>query len=66
MREAFDPATVRIFSDAQSHPHHEYQDLRQFAGAGSAQIHGVFQHSFQDLGGHLWELIYMDPSFVKR
>jgi len=25
----------------------------------------MYQRSFQDLDGHLWELIYMDPSFVK-
>jgi predicted lactoylglutathione lyase len=25
----------------------------------------MYQHSFQDLDGHLWELIYMDPSAVQ-
>jgi len=23
-------------------------------------------HGFQDLGGHIWELIYMEPSAVKQ
>lgn len=25
----------------------------------------MYQHGFQDLDGHLWELIYMDPAAVK-
>lgn len=25
----------------------------------------MYQHSFQDLDGHTWELFYMDPSFVQ-
>jgi predicted lactoylglutathione lyase len=29
------------------------------------QDHGfMYQHGFQDLDGHLWELVYMDPSFA--
>ena len=29
--------------------------------------HGfMYQHGFQDLDGHIWELIYMDPSSVKE
>ena len=29
--------------------------------------HGfMYQHSFQDLDGHLWELVYMDPTFVQK
>jgi predicted lactoylglutathione lyase len=28
--------------------------------------HGfMYAHEFQDLDGHIWELFYMDPSFVK-
>ena len=30
-----------------------------------AQDHGfMYQHGFQDLDGHLWELVYMDPNFT--
>jgi hypothetical protein len=25
----------------------------------------MYQHGFQDLDGHLWELIYMEPSAIK-
>lgn len=29
--------------------------------------HGfMYQHGFQDLDGHLWELFYMEPSAAKR
>ena len=28
--------------------------------------HGfMYQHGFQDLDGHIWEIFYMDPSFVQ-
>jgi len=28
------------------------------------QDHGfMYQHGYQDLDGHLWELVYMDPNF---
>jgi predicted lactoylglutathione lyase len=26
----------------------------------------MYQHGFQDLDGHIWELIYMDPSALKQ
>jgi hypothetical protein len=26
----------------------------------------MYQHGFQDLDGHIWELIYMEPSAVKQ
>lgn len=26
----------------------------------------MFQHGFQDLEGHIWELIYMEPSAVQQ
>ncbi|MBA3493462.1 MAG: VOC family protein [Gammaproteobacteria bacterium] len=26
----------------------------------------MWQHGFQDLDGHIWELIYMDPSVLKQ
>jgi predicted lactoylglutathione lyase len=29
--------------------------------------HGfMYQHGYQDLDGHLWELFYMDPSAIKK
>jgi uncharacterized protein len=29
--------------------------------------HGfMYQHAYQDLDGHLWELVYMDPAAVKQ
>lgn len=29
--------------------------------------HGfMYQHGFRDPDGHIWELFYMDPSFVKK
>ncbi len=31
------------------------------------QDHGfMYGHGFQDLDGHIWELIYMDPSAIKQ
>ncbi|MGZ9108908.1 MAG: VOC family protein [Micavibrio sp.] len=30
------------------------------------QDHGfMYAHGFQDLDGHIWELIYLDPNFVQ-
>jgi predicted lactoylglutathione lyase len=30
------------------------------------QDHGfMYAHGFQDLDGHIWEVFYMEPSFVK-
>ena len=30
-----------------------------------AKDHGfMYQHGFQDLDGHLWEVVYMDPKFA--
>lgn len=30
------------------------------------QDHGfMYQHGFQDLDGHIWEIFYMDPTFVQ-
>jgi hypothetical protein len=26
----------------------------------------MYQHGFADLDGHIWELFYMDPSFVQK
>jgi uncharacterized protein len=26
----------------------------------------MFQHGFQDLDGHIWEVFYMDPGFVQQ
>jgi uncharacterized protein len=26
----------------------------------------MWQHGFQDLDGHIWELIYMEPSALKQ
>jgi hypothetical protein len=26
----------------------------------------MWQHGFQDLDGHIWELVYMDPSAIKQ
>jgi predicted lactoylglutathione lyase len=26
----------------------------------------MYQHGFQDLDGHIWELLYMDPSAIKQ
>lgn len=33
----------------------------------SPQDHGfMYQHGFQDLDGHIWELVHMDPSAIKQ
>jgi uncharacterized protein len=46
--------------------------VRKAVAAGGStyappQDHGfMFQHGFQDLDGHIWELIYMDPAAVQR
>jgi predicted lactoylglutathione lyase len=45
--------------------------VRKAVAAGGAtynepQDHGfMYAHGFQDLDGHIWELVYMDPSAVK-
>jgi predicted lactoylglutathione lyase len=45
--------------------------VRKAIGAGGTtynepQDHGfMYAHGFQDLDGHIWELIYMEPSAVK-
>jgi uncharacterized protein len=45
--------------------------VRKAIAAGGAtynqpQDHGfMYGHGFQDLDGHIWELIYMEPSAVK-
>ena len=46
--------------------------VRQAVDAGGAtynepQDHGfMYGHGFQDLDGHIWELIYMDPDAIKK
>lgn len=46
--------------------------VRQAVTAGGMtynepQDHGfMYGHGFQDLDGHIWELIYMDPSAIKK
>jgi uncharacterized protein len=46
--------------------------VRQAVAAGGAtynepQDHGfMYGHGFQDLDGHIWELIYMDPSAIQK
>lgn len=51
----------------------EVDDLIRKAVAGGATTykdatdHGfMYIHEFQDLDGHVWELAYMDPSFVQK
>lgn len=45
--------------------------VRKAVGAGGttyneSQDHGfMYAHGFQDLDGHMWELVYMEPSAVK-
>jgi predicted lactoylglutathione lyase len=50
----------------------EVDDLvREAVAAGGStynepQDHGfMYSHGFQDLDGHIWEVFYMDPSFVQ-
>jgi predicted lactoylglutathione lyase len=32
-----------------------------------AQDHGfMYEHGFQNLDGHIWELVYMEPSMIKQ
>jgi len=32
----------------------------------AAQDHGfMYSHGFEDLDGHIWETVYMDPSFIQ-
>ena len=40
------------------------------AAGGTAPLeandHGfMYQHGFQDLDGHIWEVFYMDPAAIK-
>jgi predicted lactoylglutathione lyase len=45
--------------------------VRKAVAAGGStynepQDHGfMYAHGFQDLDGHIWEIFYMDPSFVQ-
>jgi predicted lactoylglutathione lyase len=45
--------------------------VRKAVAAGGStynepQDHGfMYTHGFQDLDGHIWEIFYMEPSFVK-
>jgi predicted lactoylglutathione lyase len=48
-------------------------DLVAAAVAAGATIYSdpkdygfMYAHSFQDLDGHIWELIYMDPGLASR
>lgn len=47
------------------------ETVRKAVAAGGTvfrkpQDHGfMYQHSFQDLDGHIWELFYMEPGVVK-
>jgi uncharacterized protein len=47
------------------------ETVRKAVAAGGStynepQDHGfMYTHGFQDLDGHIWEIFYMDPSFVK-
>jgi len=46
--------------------------VRKAVAAGGAtynepQDHGfMYGHGFQDLDGHIWELVYMDPGAIKQ
>jgi predicted lactoylglutathione lyase len=46
--------------------------VRMAVAAGGAtynepQDHGfMYQHGFQDLDGHIWEIFWMDPAVVKQ
>lgn len=46
--------------------------VRKAVAAGGStynepQDHGfMYAHGFQDLDGHIWELMYMDPSAIKQ
>jgi uncharacterized protein len=46
--------------------------VRRAVGAGGStyndpQDHGfMYAHGFQDLDGHIWEVMYMDPSAVQQ
>jgi predicted lactoylglutathione lyase len=48
------------------------EQVRKAVAAGgityaAAKDHGfMFQHGFQDLDGHIWELVWMDPSAIKQ
>jgi predicted lactoylglutathione lyase len=48
------------------------EQVRKAVAAGGTTYaapkdHGfMFQHGFQDLDGHIWELIWMDPSAIKQ
>ena len=48
------------------------QMVRQALAAGGASYSDakdygfMLQHGFQDPDGHIWELVYMDPSFVQQ
>lgn len=49
---------------------HELADKAIAAGgkeAGEPQDHGfMISRSFEDLDGHIWEAVWMDPNFVQK
>ncbi len=51
----------------------EVDDMVRSALAAGAAIHSepkdygfMWQHGFQDLDGHIWELVYMEPEALKQ
>jgi uncharacterized protein len=62
---------VLVCLSCESRPHVDELVRKAIAAGGTRysepKDHGfMFQHGFQDLDGHLWELIYMEPSALKQ
>ena len=62
---------VMICLSCESRGHVEQLVSKAIAAGGSnyadSKDYGfMYQHGFQDPDGHIWELIYMDPSFVQK
>ncbi|GAA0525376.1 VOC family protein [Chitinophaga japonensis] len=62
---------VILSLSADSRQQVEEQVKKAVAAGGTTpnepQDHGfMYQHGFQDPDGHLWELVYMDPSAIQQ
>jgi uncharacterized protein len=62
---------VLVCLSCESRDHVDDMVRKAVAGGGTTynepQDHGfMYGHGFQDLDGHIWELIYMEPSAIKQ
>ncbi len=62
---------VLVYLSCESRAEVDEMVRKAVAGGGTAPMDSkdygfMYQHGFQDLDGHLWELIYMEPSAIEQ